>query len=196
MLPLHHTPIIFQRPCTDDWVRTNDLQNMSLLLLPTELHQYLEQSKGIEPSLFLLGREMPYHQANSALCGQGGTRTPLLQGQYDNLCSDWIYSPAPLPAHITPLWYPTESGVEPFSQVIRKPSQGEPHNRLALYCRISWNRTKFLWVLLPASSVSPQTFILTERIYLHFNPILNVVSASVCLQHSHMRTSQCVCITS
>ena len=61
MLPLHHTPIIFQRPCTDDWVRTNDLQNMSLLLLPTELHQYLEQSKGIEPSLFLLGREMPYH---------------------------------------------------------------------------------------------------------------------------------------
>ena len=63
--PLGHRPIyfyiIFQRPCTDDWVRTNDLQNMSLLLLPTELHQYLEQSKGIEPSLFLLGREMPYH---------------------------------------------------------------------------------------------------------------------------------------
>ena len=32
------------------------------------------------------------------LCGQGGTWTPLLQDQYDNLCSDWIYSPAPLPA--------------------------------------------------------------------------------------------------
>ena len=27
----------------------------------TELQRYLEQSKGIEPSLFLLGREMPYH---------------------------------------------------------------------------------------------------------------------------------------
>ena len=47
----------------------------------------------------------------------------------------------------------------------------------------------------PASSVSPQTFILTERVYLQFNSILNVVSTSVCLQHSHMLTSQCVCIT-
>ena len=27
----------------------------------TELQRYLERSKGIEPSLFLLGREMPYH---------------------------------------------------------------------------------------------------------------------------------------
>ena len=53
--------IKFNYICTDDWVRTNDLQNMSLLLLPTELHQYLEQSKGIGPSLFLLGREIPYH---------------------------------------------------------------------------------------------------------------------------------------
>ena len=34
------------------------------------------------------------------VCGQGGTWTPLLQGQYDNLCSDWIYSPAPLPARV------------------------------------------------------------------------------------------------
>ena len=32
MLPLHHTPIIFQRPGTDDWNRTNDLQDMNLPL--------------------------------------------------------------------------------------------------------------------------------------------------------------------
>ena len=47
-----------------------------------------------------------------------------------------------------------------------------------------------------AISVSPQTFILTERIYLHFNSILGVVSTSGCLQQSHMAISQCVCITS
>lgn len=32
------------------------------------------------------------------MCGRGGTRTPLLQGQYDNFCSGWIYSPVPLPS--------------------------------------------------------------------------------------------------
>lgn len=31
--------------------------------------------------------------------GKRGTRTPLLQGQYDNLCSDEIYSLAPLSSH-------------------------------------------------------------------------------------------------
>lgn len=42
-----------------------------------------------------------YHWATTVfICGQGGTWTPLLQGQYDNLCSDWIYSPAPLPAQV------------------------------------------------------------------------------------------------
>lgn len=63
--PLGHRPIfiisILSKPGTIDWIWTNDPQDMNLLLLPTELHQYLEQSKGIEPSLFLLGREMPYH---------------------------------------------------------------------------------------------------------------------------------------
>ena len=52
------------------------------------------------------------------LCGQGGTRTPLLQGQYDNLCSDWIYSPAPLPTQFTPLLHPVDQGVEPFTSDI------------------------------------------------------------------------------
>ena len=148
MLPLHHTPIIFQRPCTDDWVRTNDLQNMSLLLLPTELHQYLEQSKGIEPSLFLLGREIPYHQANSAFVWVGRDSNPLTARPIRQFVFRLDLQSSAVTYPIHPFITPSRLGSRTLHLRYLKSSQGEPHIRLALCCSISWNRTKFLWTSL------------------------------------------------
>ena len=53
-----------------------------------------------------------------------------------------------------PLWYPTAQGVEPCALHIRKHAQGEPHNRLAFYCPIPWNRTRLFQDSLLAIFVS------------------------------------------
>ena len=43
--------------------------------------------------------------------GKWGPRTPLLQGQYDNLWSDWIYSPAPLASQISKNLFSGSGGI-------------------------------------------------------------------------------------
>ena len=76
--------------------------------------------------------------------GKRGTRTPLLQGQYDNLWSDWIYSPAPLASQISKNLFSGSGGIRTHLLInhYTNLSRGRFYRPLVLHSQLYFKQLK------------------------------------------------------